>query len=297
MFHYRTFIAGITFFTLAILSGCGSFATKGSASEPLNSMLETTKDSRQSTTRAPLSFPASVAIIFIPSKHQDVPATTLRLAGDQLKQQLLAQTKYIRSVAVVAVEDAKTKIDLSKIRAMYDADIAIILSYQQDQQSQQSGPGGLVDATIVGAFLVPSVKTMTSTLIDGKIVHIDSDALMFRTSGIDSRSTHSTSYGRDAAFSQQSIKGILAATEDLGNTLTTTLTQFDHYDLSQAVSMSALTVADTEAAVADGSHDDQWRKVNNFKFSGGGGIDILSLVLIACAWTARVLFGNSKPAV
>ncbi len=272
----------------ATLSGCAQYATRNTSSQPLATIIEPVKDSRQVTEKASLAFPASVAIAFVPDKNHNIPKTMLRQAADLLKQQLLANPKYIRSVSVVALEDVNAKISLSQIRSMYDAEIVILLSYEQDQSDQQSGPGGLADATIVGAFLVPSAKTVTSTHIDGKVIHIESNALIFRQSGNDRRTTHSTSYGLNGARAQESTHGLLAATQNFGEQLSKTLSRFDNYDLSQAVSMSVVTAEHTTTVTKEGGKDDNWNRVDNFKLGGGGSMDIWSLSLaIACLWWVR----------
>lgn len=193
-----------------LLSGCVSFQERSSASEPLSTVLESTKDSRQTKTPAPLSFPASAAIVFIPGKYAHIPKTTLRQAAIELKQTLAENTKYLRSVSVVANDDINTKISLNKIRAMYDTDIAIILSYQQDQRSRQSGPAGVLDATVVGAFVAPTVGTTTSTVVDAKIIHIPNNAIIFHASGDDRRSTNATSFGNAGAVAEASTDSLMA---------------------------------------------------------------------------------------
>ena len=270
------------------LSGCAQYATRNTSSQPFAEIIEPVKDSRQMAAKATLAFPASVAIAFIPDKNHNIPKTTLREAADALKQQLLANSKYIRSVSIVALEDINAKISLGQIRSMYDADIAILLSYEQDQSDQQSGPGGLADATIVGAFLVPSAKTATSTHIDGKIIHIESNALIFRPSGDDRRTTHSTSYGLHGVRAQESTNSLLAATRNFGEQLSKTLSRFDNYDLSQAVSMSVVTAEPAATGTKSSDKDNNWNKVDNFKLGGGGSMDIWSLALaISFFWFVR----------
>jgi rhombotail lipoprotein len=290
MFTLKRFSFGVVSLIIiasATLSGCAQYATRNTSSQSLAEIVEPVKDSRQMATKASLAFPASVAIAFIPDKNHNIPKTVLREAADALKQQLLANPKYIRSVSVVALEDVKPKISLGQIRSMYDADIAIMLSYEQDQSDQQSGPGGLADATIVGAFLVPSAKTATSTHIDGKIIHIESNALIFRQGGSDRRTTHSTSYGLNGARAQESAKSLLAATHDFGEQLSKTLSKFDNYDLAQAVSMSVVTAE--HAATEGGTKDNNWNKVDSFKLGGGGSLDVGSLFFaMACLWLVRV---------
>lgn len=226
MFFTRHNFIAIAVMTCSVLSGCAQYSARTSASLPLNAIIEPAKDSRQVEQKSTLTFPASIAILFIPSNN-NVPETMLREAADLLKQQLLLNTKYVRSVSIVAMDDIRSKVSLAQIRAMYDAEIAMILSYKQDQHYQQSGPGGLIDLTIVGAMMVPSVGTTTATNIDGKVVHIASNALVIRQSGTDKRTTYSTSYGVDSTLAEQSSLGILAATTNFGSALGNTLSKFD----------------------------------------------------------------------
>ena len=278
----------IAMITCSLLSGCAQYSARSAASLPLNSIIEPAKDSRQVEQKSTLTFPASVAILFIPSSN--VPETTLRESADSLKQQLLLNTKYVRSVSIVATEDIRSKISLAQIRAMYDAEIAMILSFKQDQHYQQSGPGGLMDLTIVGAMTIPSVGTTTSTNIDGKLIHIASNALVFRQSGTDKRTTYSTSYGVDSTLAEQSSLSILAATTNFGKALENTLSKFDRFDAAQAISLDILTANDQGASKDSAPTDTNWNKVDRFKFSGGGSLDILSLALVlpyACCMYRR----------
>ena len=183
-----------------VLSGCARFSARSSSSVPLASIIATTQDSRQTMQKASLTFPASVAVIFVPGKSHIVPETVLHQAEQKLREQLLAKPKYIRSVSIVSTDVMRAKVSLTQIRAMYDADIAIILSYKQDQLQTQSGPGGLMDATLIGSFVVPSVETKTSTLIDGSVVHIPNNAVIFRAGGSAERKAYSTSYGVTATL-------------------------------------------------------------------------------------------------
>src|SRR6266540_1528728 len=197
-------------FSCATLTGCAHHIARSSSSAPLTEIMEPVKDSRQTVQKKPLAFPASVAIVMVPGhKSGNIPNTTLRQAAEKLKQQLLASPRYISTVGVVTTDDLRGRISLEKIQAMYGADIAIILSYQQDQRSSQSGVAGLADATIIGTFLFPGVVTNTLSIIDGKVIHIPSNTIIFRASGTDERSTHSTSYAQDGTTTEESIKGIL----------------------------------------------------------------------------------------
>lgn len=273
-------LAVLVIFSFVALAGCAQQLARSSSSASVTKMIEPVKDSQQVSRKAPLTIPVSVAIVTVPSNHpsvQQVPYTTLRLAAEKLKQQLLACPKYVTSVAVVHPDDVEGKISLERVRAVYAADVLIILSYQQDQRGDQNGMFGLMDATVVGAFLVPGVQIKTSSVIDGTVIHIPSSAIIFRASGTDERSSHSTSFAQNSSMREESINGILAATADFGRSLTKTLTRFDHYDLSQAVPVSLL------AANAAAPANDYWKKIEPYKTTGGGAFNLLPLLISAAA--------------
>ena len=280
MKFHRILLTGLIIMSLGALAGCARYAVKSSASESLASVIDTVRDSRQSTQAAALEFPASVAVIFVPGKVNGVSETVLHRAEVKLKEQLLANPKYIRSVTIVSVDVVRSKVSLRQIRSMYDADIAVILSYRQDQVQQQSGPGGVMDATLVGALVVPSVETKTATLVDGSVIHIPNNAILFTGSGSDERRAFSTTYGVPATRAEQSNQGVVAATESFGRTITKTLDRFDNFDFSQAVTLSVSASDGTAYAAGTGETGDQWNKVNSFKLSGGGSIDPLTMAIM-----------------
>lgn len=274
-------------FCAATLSGCGAMhAPKSSSSRSLNEIIEPIKDSRQAVQKKSLSPPVSVAIVMIPSNQPDYPKTSLRLAADKLKQQLLGNPKYISTVDIVPYIDFKSKISLEQIREIYDADIAILLSYQQDQRRNQSGIAGLMDMTIAGVFLVPGVEITTTSVIDGMVIHILSNAIIFRTSVTDERTSLSTTYAQEGNIQEESIKSMLAATTDFGNSLTKTLSNFENYDFSQAVSLSVLTDKKSIDAARGRPANDYWAKVDYYKSTGGGAVGIVPLlisVVVCCS--------------
>jgi rhombotail lipoprotein len=280
-------------FCSAALFGCVQSVTRSSSSAPLTEVIDTIKDSQQAVKKTPLALPAAVVVMFVPGKDRardgsHVPNTTLRQAAEKLKQQLLENPKYIKSVTVVSGDYIKARISLAQIKAIYASDIVIILSYEQDQRSYQSGVAGLLDFTIVGMFLVPGVETKTTTVIDGKVIHIPSDAMIFRSNGMDERSVHSTSYGSTSTATEESINSILAATTEFGKSLSKVLTKFDNYDISEAVSMSVLTADNSLDTVKGKPSNDYWAKVDTYKSTGGGAFGVIPLLisLVVC-WAAR----------
>ena len=292
---YPAFII-LTFFiafSLASLSGCAqNNLIRRSASAPLGEVISPVKDSQQIIAKKiPLTFPSAVAIIFVPGNgSQSIPDTTLHIAAAKLKEQLLGNSKFIKSVTVVSGDDLKAKISFERIQALYTADIIVLMSYQQDQRTQQVGAAGLADLTVIGAFLIPGVETKTSTIIDGKVIHIANNAMIFKANGSDERSVHSSSYGRGSTATEESIQGLLAATTDLGKSLSQTLEKFDAYDASQAVSMSSVIGDNTSAADRTVMANDYWNKVDKFKSTGSGAFGWVAVFLaVALCWATRRL--------
>jgi rhombotail lipoprotein len=283
------------FFILAIffanLTSCAhNRMSKSSSSVPLSTFMEPVTESRHILNKAPLTFPATVAVLFVPSKNNNdaIPYTALYQASEKFKQQLLNNPKYISSVTIVQAEDTKNRISLDDIRRSYAADIVVILSYQQDQRNLQSGAAALVDATILGAFVFPGVETKTITLVDAKVIHIPNQVLIFRKSAADERSKYSTSYGVDYSVKEESINGLLAAATDVGNSLAKTLVKFENYDISQAVPMTFLASNDKDGGQ---EANDYWKRVDNFKSTGGGAFDFIPLffaLAVSClAWRRK----------
>jgi rhombotail lipoprotein len=274
-------------FGVTTLSGCAQQIVRRSSSAPLAQIMEPVRDSRQTAQKTPLTFPATVAIVAVPGKEgRSIPDTTLRQAAEKLKQQLLASPKYIGSVAVVTEDDMGGRLSLEKIRQVYAADVAIILSHHQDQRTSQSGMAGLMDATLVGLFVVPGVEIHTSTVVDGRVIHIPSNAIIFTASGANERTYHSTTFAREGNATEESLEGILAATAQFGTALTTKLAKFDTYDLSQAVPVSILTAGSPAEGAGGKPANDYWKKVDSYKATSGGAFGLVPVLIAAAAWSA-----------
>jgi rhombotail lipoprotein len=280
----RILIATIIIFSI---QGCASLSPRESSSRDLSELLTPIKDSLVATEKKPLVFPTTVAILMVPGNNKNsynemVPASTLRIAAEELKKTLLKSNKYINGVSIISAGDILEKISLDTIRNLYGVDIVFILSYQQDQRSDQNVFGQLLNVYIVPAFVLPSVKVTTSTIVDGKIIHIPSNAIIFRSSGVDERSTYMTpvSSNQKNAANEQSIKGFLAAVNQFGDNVSKRLEGFTEFDMAKAVSMSNILTekADAKAASTPSGEKpeatppkDTWSKVDNYKSSGGGG--------------------------
>ena len=280
-------LTALAFVSFAFLAGCAHQPlSRATASVPLSAYVQPAAESRMIDRKAPLALPAAVSILFVPGKSdlQAVPYTTLHKAALDLKKKLLESPKYVSSVSIVQAGDAVEKVSLEHIRRSYATDIVILLSYRQNQRSTQSDAAGLLDATLVGMFLVSGTSVRTTTLVDAQVVHIPNNALIFRTSGTDERTASSTTHGERDTAVEESLKGLLAATAEAGNDIAAAMTRFEKYDLSQAVPLT-LAAGDTRDARAN----DYWKKVDSYKSSGGGafGLAPLLLALALGCWARR----------
>lgn len=292
-------IAGILVVTT---QGCANLSPKSSSSVELGSILIPVKDSRATVDKKPLKFPATVAVLMVPGTNRsDVPNSTLRIAAEELRKELLKNTKYIAGVSIVATDDTQQKIPLSAIRDLYGADVVIVLSYTQDQRRTQNSFLAFLDVTILPAFVVPSVEVTTTTVVDGKVIHIPSNAIIFRSSGLDERTSFVTSFTSNRMrVDEETIVAFKSATSKFAENLSSKLTQFDKFDMSQAVSMDQFI--DGQAASQSKPRDpkDQWTKVDSFKTSGGGAFGFLDLLLLGSlviSWLIRARYMTRRKMV
>ncbi|HCT39926.1 MAG TPA: rhombotarget lipoprotein [Moraxellaceae bacterium] len=290
----RVAVLGITLFSLA---GCGSLRPDSSRSIRLNEILSPVKDSLVAEEKKPLIFPTMVTILMIPGNRSEmVPESTLRIAAETLKKELLKNDKYVNGVSIISSDDTREKITLDTIRNLYGSDIVIVVSYQQDQRKTQNTVGALLDIAIAPIFLVPSVKMTTSTVIDGKIIHIPSNAIIFRSSGIDETISRRTRYSVESSqATEESIQSFIAATSQLGMNISKKLEQLNAFDIKNAVSVNTFitesetasrptTLPATASRTVTPSEPtepiDNWKKVDNYKRSGGGAFGWLEISIL-----------------
>jgi len=87
-------------------------------------------------------------------------------------------------------------------------------------------------------------------VVDGKIIHIPSNAIIFRSSGTDERSTSLSLYSSmETKADEESIDGFTSSINKLGESVGVTLSQFDKFDMSQAVSVNKIIEGQAEEDV------------------------------------------------
>jgi rhombotail lipoprotein len=290
----------------ALLAGCGTIPNRSLSSARFTDMIAPTRDSLIVQNKQPLTLPVSVAILILPARTyvptaSSMPDTALRQAADLLKRRLKENRKYISRVTIVTPDDHRDRMTLAQIQNLYGADVVIALSYQQDQRSSQGGLAALMDATVIGDFVIPGVKMITTTYVDGKIIHIPSNAIIFEASGSDDRTSRVTSYtAHGDKPTQESIDGLMAATDDFSQKIADTFTQLDHYDMSKAQPVNSMLAEGTPIpphSVTPAANDN-WNRVDNFKRSGGASNPFeLSVLLGLCILFRRQAAGRRAGAM
>jgi rhombotail lipoprotein len=276
-----------------VIQGCGTLGPRSSSSKDLGSVLEPVKDSIVAKEKKPLIFPATVSVLMVPgNNHRMVPNSTLRLAAEELKKGLLKNAKYINGVSIISTDDIRGKIALNTIRDLYGTDIVVVLSYEQDQRRLQNGFFAFLDMLIIPVFIFPGVEVTTSTVVDGKIIHIPSNAIIFRSSGTDERSTYLSRYSSEGTKAdEESIDGFTSAINKFGESVGIKLSQLDKFDMSQAVSMNKFIEGQAGSQRKQSSPGDNWARVDTYKGSGGGAFGFLEVFLLICMavfWITRV---------
>ena len=266
-----------------LLQGC-ALGPRFSSSQNLSSILEPVKDSLASQDKKPLEFPAAVGILMVPpNSNHEIPGSTLHLAAQELKKELLKNEKYVKAVSIVSAGDFQEKITLNQISDLYGVDVVIIVSFEQDQRRVQNSVLALLNIAIVPAFIVPGVEVTTSSIVDGKVVHIPSNAIIFRAGGVDERTEHMTPFSaEEGGETEESILGLASSVTDLGKNISKILDGMEQFDPSSAVSMNNV-IADasrnaTAVSAAVKGSGQNWEKVDAYKKAGGGSMSILELL-------------------
>ena len=289
---FRLIKIGLVIITI---QGCNTLGPRSSSSMNLASVLEPVKDSLISTEKKPLIFPATVAVLMVSDHNlRMVPSSTLRLAAEELKKELLKNDAYINGVSIISADDTRGKISLKTIRDLYGADIVVVLSYEQDQRRTQGGFFAFIDIAIVPAFIIPSVKVTTSTVVDGKIIHIPSNAIIFRSSGTDERSAFLARFSSEGSrVDEESISGFISATNKFGENVGKKLAQLGKFDMSKAVSLNRVMEEHAGSPKKQSDPNNSWARVDTYKQSGGGAFGFLDIFLLGCMATLWFISGWS----
>ena len=153
---------------------------------------------------------------------------------------------------------------LTQIARLYDVDVMALVSYDQVSTSTDNA-ASLLYWTIVGAYVIPGTSNMTQTFVDTAVFDVDSQRLLFRAPGTDSRKRLATAVGNTSNRASERTKGMRLAVDDMTANLATELDSFEE----------RLKNEPTLAEV-------QWREG-----TGGGGALNGLLLLAGALWLVR----------
>lgn len=218
---------------LAIFAGCISlYETRRGQSSNVADFLFPDKIELNEQERLPrLELPLRVGVAFVP------PARNIRQPMSAREQEDLAQRvadefealDFVDSITVIPgtyLRQGGSFDNLDQIRRMFGVDAIALLGYDQFQ-TMDSTFASVAVWTIVGAYIIPSERTGTHTLMEAVIYDIPTRSLLFRapgTSEIEGRL--STAVSQERRIREDSEEGFRLATESLITNLEDALDRF-----------------------------------------------------------------------
>lgn len=178
-----------------------------------------------------LHLPLRVGISFVPRQSRGTPFPG---AGQAALADSVAEAfrglHFVDDITVIPPTYLRSQgsfANLDQIRRFFQVDVIILLGYDQ-MQVMDSSLASIAVWTIAGAFIVPSERTGTHTLMEAVVFDIASRSLLFRAAGtnvIDD--TWSTAVGQERRLRQDAEHSFHAAAEDLVYNLRLSLTDFE----------------------------------------------------------------------
>lgn len=165
--------------------------------------------------------PMRIGLAFAPlpekgSVTRDIPA--------QLKQNLLEKVRgaftglsFVESIEIVPSSYLKEGSEFESLTAAsqaFNLDAIALITYDQEQFSDSTN-WSLFYWTLVGIYLVPGEKNVTSTLLEASVVDVDSRVLLLHATGSDKSSGWETPLGVAPGLRQAAEESFKKATESL----------------------------------------------------------------------------------
>jgi len=115
--------------------------------------------------------------------------------------------------------------NLDQIATMFDVEVVALVSYDQTQFTD-AGFGRVALWTVVGAFLIPSEKNATHTMLDTVVVHLPSRKLLFRAPGTSQVRSEATLRAQERELRGDSAAGFARANSAMIDNLDAQLALF-----------------------------------------------------------------------
>lgn len=233
----------ISIIVLLSLSGCSTFQSmlglnyndqQRSRSSLVDFLYPNSRGAIQIQPKIPqLSLPLRVGIAFVP----DSCGTFMRHdLNETLKNKLLTKIstqfenkEIIDVVKVVPATYLRRKgsfNNLSDIKKQLNVDIMVLLSYDQVQYTERTGISLIYYWTVVGRYIFEGEKNDTVTLINAAVYDIDSQELLFSSSGNSKVKSSAASAFISEELRLNSQKGFDLSIDDLALNTDKALEQF-----------------------------------------------------------------------
>ena len=181
-----------------------------------------------------LNLPIRAGIAFVPPPtshgHGGHPPATSQVELSDAVAAAFRDLPFVESISVIPPSYMRRQgsfDNLDQIRRMLGIDVIVLLGYDQVQVFDSSF-ASLAVWTIAGAFIIPSERTGTYTLMEAVVYDISTRSLLFRAAGSSEREDRlSTAVGQDRRVRVEGERGFTEATEDLISNLQASLTHFE----------------------------------------------------------------------
>ena len=181
-----------------------------------------------------LSLPLRVGIAFVPSA-KDSRYSSLEPLSETKKMELMKQVSndfksmpFVKSIELIPTTYLTPEggfANLDQLRAIYDIDVMMLLSYDQAQLTDHS-LWSVSYWTVVGLYVVQGEKNETRTMLDAAVYDIASRKMLFRAPGISTVKASATPFNLDRELRENSERGYEIAGTNLVAALHTQLNEF-----------------------------------------------------------------------
>lgn len=243
--------------------------------------------------KVPLTLPARVGVTFAPGDpaSANIPETTKKEVIESVRSQLAKHTKYVAAAFSIPPTYLIPKggvSNLEEIARQFDVDVIVILGANQFQKHERNPLAAFMDITIIGAFIIPGNTVDTSTVLEAAIYHVPSRALIFRTDGVDEKSSRSTGVGSSQAAQNDAVSSIEEASKKLVVSIGQALVGFEKFDVSKAAEIRPIANSSDKDG---GEQRNYWGRVREYRSTGGGSFDLTWIVMagagLICAANKR----------
>jgi len=192
----------IVFFTIAVimLSGCSTIKSmlgvnyndqQRSRSSLVDFLYPNTRGEVKIKPKIPnLNIPLRVGISFVPDScgsymrhdlNEDLKNSLLKKVSAKFENKDIID--YVKVIPATYLRRKGSFNNLRDIKRQFNVDIMVLLSYDQVQYTEKTGLSLIYHWTILGRYIFEGEKNDTVTIVNSAVYDIDSEELLFGSSG------------------------------------------------------------------------------------------------------------------